>query len=109
MENDKTFELLTKMYAEMNKRFDDVNEKFGVVDKRFDDVDKKFDNVDRRFDDVNKKLDAKADKSDIVRIENKLDKDSKALFDGYKQNSEQLNRIEQEVSRNEEVVLKRVK
>ena len=83
MENDKTFELLTKMYSEMSKRFDDVN--------------KKFDDVNKRFDEVSRKLDTKADKSDIIRIENKLNKDSKALFDGYVQNSEQLTRINNKI------------
>ena len=36
---------------------------------------------------------------------NKLD----ALFDGYKQNTEKLNRIEAEVVKHEEFILKRIK
>ncbi len=54
---DKMFEFMTKMYAEMTNRFDAID----------------------------KKLDSKADKNDIVRIENKLDNTTKALFDGYNQ------------------------
>lgn len=42
---DKTFELMTKMYAEMIARFD---------------------SAEGRFDSVEKKLDEKADKTDIV-------------------------------------------
>lgn len=61
---DKTFELLTKMYSEMNTRFGEMN---------------------TRFDEVNKKLDGKADKSDIVRIEERMENNTKALFHGYKQ------------------------
>ena len=45
----------------------------------------------------------------VLRIEtdhgNKLD----ALFDGYKQNSDRLDRIEAQVSRQEEFIIKRVK
>jgi hypothetical protein len=54
---DKTFELLTQMYSEMNKRFDEVN----------------------------KKLDEKADKKDIVRLENEHGEKLDALMDGYRQ------------------------
>ena len=32
-----------------------------------------------------------------------------ALFDGYKQNAEQLNNIENEISKHEEVILRRIK
>jgi hypothetical protein len=32
-----------------------------------------------------------------------------ALFDGYKQNSDKLSRIEEEVSRHEEIIPRRIK
>lgn len=66
---DKLFELITKMYADMNSKFDEIN----------------------------KKLDMKADKSGIVRIEDKLEDNSKVLFDGYKQTYEKLTDIEKKV------------
>lgn len=88
MENDKTFELMTKMYADLKEGQDELN---------------------KRLDGVDKKLDTKADKSDIVRMENTITPKIEALFDGYKQNTEQLIRIEDEVSKHEEVILKRVK
>jgi len=59
---DKTFELLTKMYSQ----FTDFRKE------------------------VNDKLDKKADKSDIIRIENDHGKKLEALFDGYKQNADKL-------------------
>ncbi|MDI9481771.1 MAG: hypothetical protein QM315_01115 [Bacillota bacterium] len=59
---DKTFELMEKMYAEINKRFDVLEEK----------------------------IDKKADKTDIIRIENVHGKKIDALFDGYKQLYEKL-------------------
>lgn len=68
---DKVFELLTKMYSEMTEQFKEVKSK----------------------------LDEKADKSDIVRMENELNPKVKALFDGYKQHTDISERIEKEVSR----------
>ena len=68
---DKAFELLTKMYSEMTEQFKVVKSK----------------------------LDEKADKSDIVRMQNELNPRVNVLFDGYKQHTDILERIEKEVSR----------
>lgn len=54
---DKTFELLEKMYFDINKRFDELEAK----------------------------IDRKADKTDIVRLENEHGQKLDALFDGYMQ------------------------
>ena len=54
-------------------------------------------------------LDQKADKTDIVRLENEVLPKIDALFDGQQLNSEKLERIEIEVSRHEEVILRRLK
>lgn len=64
---DKTFDLLSKMYSEFSARFDGI-------DKEIKDL-----------------------KKDVVRIENKLDTNSKALFDGYKQTYEKLGAVEEKV------------
>lgn len=66
---DKTFELMTKMYNELTLKIDTMD----------------------------KKLDNKADKQDIIRIENKLYTDSKVLFDGYMQTFEKLKEVEAKV------------
>lgn len=66
---DKLFELMTKMYSDITFRLDSIDER----------------------------LDGKSDKSDIARIENKLDNDAKALFDGYKQTYEKLEVVETKV------------
>ncbi len=42
-------------------------------------------------------------------IENKISKEIGALFDGWKQNTEQLSRIEEKVSTHEEFIIKRIK
>ncbi|SHH55535.1 hypothetical protein [Sporanaerobacter acetigenes] len=44
-----------------------------------------------------------------VTIENDIQPKINALFDGYKQNPDKLNKIEEEVSKHEEFILKRVK
>jgi len=61
---DKTFELLTKMYSEFTEFRKETK---GNIDGL---------------------------KNDILRIENKLDNNSKALFDGYHQLHEKLEVVE---------------
>lgn len=58
--DDKVFELMEKMYSEMTTQFKEVG----------------------------RKLDKKADKNDIVIMENNLNPKVEALLDGYKQLSE---------------------
>ena len=66
---DKVFELITKMYSEITTKLETMD----------------------------KKLDSKVDKQDIVSMENKLDSNSKALFDGYTQAFEKLVAVERKV------------
>lgn len=58
---------------------------------------------------VKNKLDQKADKTDIVYLENTVLHKIEALFDGQQLHSEKLEKIVQEVSRHEEVILRKVK
>jgi predicted nuclease with TOPRIM domain len=62
-----------------------------------------------QFKEVKNKLDEKADKNDIVRMENELNPKVNALFDGYKQHTDILERIEKEVSRQDEIIMRRTK
>lgn len=48
-------------------------------------------------------------KKSVIHIENDHGSKLKALFDGYVQNSEKLDRIEKEVSRQEEVYIRKIK
>ncbi|RCX16935.1 hypothetical protein DFR58_109163 [Anaerobacterium chartisolvens] len=92
---DKAFELITQMYSEMKQQFEDMN--------------KQFEDMNKQFKEVNRKLDQKADKTDIVRLENELNPKVQALFDGYKQHTDILERIENEVTRQEEIIMRRIK
>lgn len=89
MENDKIFELMTKMYAEMQEGFKQSN-------KRFDKLES---DVNTLKSDV-KKMDIKLEE---------LDKKVDLSLEGHKTNVEQLTRIEKEVSKHEEIILRRVK
>jgi tetrahydromethanopterin S-methyltransferase subunit G len=66
---DKTFELLTRMYSEINEQLNQIN----------------------------KKLDAKADKSDIVRMENELQPKVEIALEGYQAVSEKLTTLENKI------------
>lgn len=89
MDNNKLFELMEKMYSE-------------VIDikKEVNDHGKKLLNIE---------TDVSSLKKGQLKLEDRLEDARKTLFDGYKQNSEQLSRIEKEVSKHEEIILRRIK
>lgn len=93
MDNEKIFELMTKMYSEMQEGFNKVNKKIAGLENEVS----------------NLKTETKVIKKTVLKIEDEHGKKLDALFDGYKQNSEQLQRIEDEVSKHEEVIIRRVK
>lgn len=81
MEN-KIFDLMEKMYGEMQEmkgEMQEVKSRLGIVEKT------------------------------VLNIENDHGKKLEALFDGYKQNSDQLERVEKKVSSQEEIIIKRIK
>jgi len=82
MEDEKMFELMEKMYSELQ----DI--KKSVVSNT-----KKIDNIDKV----------------VLNIEQNHGKKLEALFDVYIQNTEKLNSIENELSKHEEVLLRRAK
>lgn len=109
----------------VDKRFDGIDKRLDGIDVRLDGVDKRFDGIDKRFDSfeksvkdefgkVNKRFEkVEKELSDInkavIRIENDHGNKIDALFDGYKQNSDKLDRIEKEVSKHDDFILKRIK
>ena len=74
---DKTFNLVEKLYVEMQTGFKKV-----------------YEDMNGGFREVHAKLDQKADKTDIVRLENELHTNTSALFDGYSQLNDKFDRIE---------------
>ena len=55
------------------------------------------------------KADVKFTKETVVKVENDHGQKLNALFDGYKLNSEKLDRIENEVTKHEEIILRRIR
>lgn len=68
---EKTFELIEKMYSEMQKGFSAIRSEMA---EGFTEV-----------------------RQSIVLLENKVDVNLKALYDGYQQNTESINRIEKKI------------
>lgn len=90
MDNEKLFDLMTQMYTEMKDGFKKVDARFEVLDERVSNLEKE-----------SKKM--------HIILENDIKPDIKALFDGYKHNTEQLTRIQNEVKQHDEVILRRIK
>ena len=82
MENEKLFEFMEKIYSQMQQGFKEVR---GDISSMKTDIKK----IDFKIEDLNKKVDLS--------------------LEGHKTNTEQLNRIESEVSRHEEIILRRIK
>ena len=97
---EKIYELLNRMYSDLSEKIGDLNGKIGSMEGKIGNMEGRLGNIETEVADLKKV---------VLRIEtdhgNKLD----ALFDGYKQNSDRLDRIEAQVSRQEEFIIKRVK
>ena len=104
---DKTFELIEKLYGEFVGFRQETRDRFDGVDKRFDGIDNRLDGVDKRFEGIDNRLDS-IDKR-LAFIEQDHGKKLQALFDGYKQHSDQLDRIEEKVSKHEDIIMRKVK
>lgn len=84
--DDKLFELMTTMYGEMQDGLKKIAEELKEVKENVNKID-----------------------SRTTIIEEGHGKKLTLLLDGYKQNVDKLDRIEKEVSKHEEVILRRVK
>ena len=76
---DKTFELMEKLYVEFTGFRKETRERFDGIDQK------------------------------LIFIEQNHGKKLQALFDGYKQHSDQLDRIEEKVSEHEDIIVRKVK
>ncbi len=79
MKDDKTFELLTQMYAEFSKRFD-------AIDRRFDEHDRRFDEHNQRFEGIEGKL------TKGLITQEKMSKDIKRIVEVQQNHMEQNER-----------------
>ena len=86
---EKTFELIEKMYSEMQKGFSAIRSEMA---EGFTEVRRE---MTEGFTEV---------RQSIVLLENKVDVNLKALYDGYQQNTESINRIEKKIDKLDEKV-----
>lgn len=101
---DKIFELIEKMYSDFGKRFDMIGKRFDVIEKRFDMIEKKFDVLEIRFDVLENEV-----KKTNTTIEHEVMPKIEVLFDGQIQNNQQLERIENAVSKHEDIIMRKIK
>ena len=73
-DNNEMFDLLSKMYVEVQGMKSDIN-------GRLDNLDSKFDNLEHKVDKIN------------IIIENDIKPKIEVLFDGYTQNMESINMV----------------
>lgn len=108
---EKILGLLEKIYIDLhdtkkdlqstNKNLQETNESLrSEMQKGFEAVNLEFQKINHELQEV---------KNAVVRIENDNGQKLAALFDGYKQNSDKLDRIEVEVAKHEEIILRRVR
>ena len=108
MDNNKDlFELMTKMYSDFTTRMDRLETKIEHIDNKVDSLETKVDNLETKVDNLETKV--KHIDNKVTIIEQEHGKKLTALFDGYTQNAQKLDNIQEEVSKHEEVILKRIK
>ena len=95
--NNDLFELMTKMYNEIQGMKQDINKRFDGMENRLENVENRLTNVENEVQKIN------------ISIENDIKPSISALLDGYKQNSEQITRIENRLNEHDEIIIKRVK
>ncbi|HEX3030206.1 MAG TPA: hypothetical protein VHT34_13090 [Clostridia bacterium] len=79
----------------------------GNLTQNVETINKKIETLNKDIIDLKKGQDAT--NKTLVRMENDNNTKFTALFDGYKQNDEKLERIEKEVTKQEEIIMRRVK
>lgn len=97
--NEQLFEFMTKMYSEMQEGFKGLENRINGLDNKVVGLENEVKVL---------KDEVKEIKNKVILIEQEHGRKLDALFDGYMQNSEKLNRIEEEVSKHEETILRRV-
>jgi gas vesicle protein len=80
-------------------------------DKLFELIEKMYSDLKNEISSVKKDLtnEIRTVGNQVLKLENDINPKIEALFDGYKQNTETLERIEKEVSKQEEIIMRRVK
>ena len=84
----------------------EIDRKVVGLETRMDNLETKVDNLDTRMDKMDSEI--QEIKKTVINIENNHGEKLAALFDGYYQHTGMLERIKLEVSRQEEVILRKI-
>ena len=75
-----------------------MEETLKLILEKLNQMDSKMTQMDSRISEIDAKLDSKADKDDIIHIENTLGEKVKALFDDREVKNDCLHRIEEKIN-----------
>ena len=91
---------LTQDVGNLKQDVGDLKQDVGDLKQDVGDLKKGLSNLEKKVDSIDKT---------VIRIENDHGSKLAALFDGYNQNSDKLERIENEVTKQEEIIMRRIK
>jgi hypothetical protein len=111
MTNEEFQMLVLRQLARMEDRIGKIEEGQARMETRMDRLEKSQDILATEVMDLKSKtndIDTKLTRL-AVRLENEIEPKINALFEGHKQHTEQLTRIEEQVNKHDEYILKRIK
>lgn len=92
--NEQLFEFMTKMYTDLNGRIDGIEKKMHGMENEMSGIKDEMNGIKDEMRDG-----FRATRQDIVRLENKVNTNHKALYDGYKQTYERMVILEDKVDK----------
>ncbi|MGI6307676.1 MAG: hypothetical protein ACOX1X_03550 [Dethiobacteria bacterium] len=113
MTDRELLEKILEKIGDMDSRINNIDSRVTSIDSRVTNIDSRVTSVEANMATKQELAEVKADvrsiKETVIKIENDHGQKLKALFDGYKLNSEKLERIESEVTKHEEIILRRIR
>ena len=107
MTDRELLEKILKKIGSMDSGMNSMESKISSMDSRMNSMESKISSMETKMTDI--KAAVIFTKDIVTKIENEHGQMLGVLFDGYTQNSEKLDRIEIEVSKHEEIILKKLK
>jgi len=121
MDNEKLFDFMTRMYSEMQEGFKKLSGEISTIKGELTEVKEEVSTVKGELTEVKEEVSTvKGELAEVkfrltsvenivTRIEHDHGQKLQVLFDGYKQHTDQLERIEKELTRHDEFIMKRIK
>ena len=100
MTDREILELIATQVGKLTTQVDTLTNQFDTLTNQVDTLTKDMTEIKPRLTSI---------ENTVIRIENDHGQKLEALFDGYKLNSEKLDRIEEEVAKHEEIILRRIR